>query len=122
VNKTSAFAVAALMAGAVVLSAAAQPTKEELAERLSNVTASDITDSPLPGIYQVQVGSRIAYISQDGRYLMQGDLYDLETSRNLTEATRADSRIDLLAAVPADQMMVFAPADGESAEEQPVQQ
>jgi thiol:disulfide interchange protein DsbC len=67
----------------------------------------------LPGVYQVQVGSRVAYVSQDGRYLLQGDLYDLETSRNLTEVTRASSRIDMLAGVPADQMMVFSPADGE---------
>jgi thiol:disulfide interchange protein DsbC len=93
--------------------AAQQPSKEEIAARLSNVRAEDITDSPLPGVYQVQVGSRIAYISADGRYLLQGDLYDIETSRNLTEATRASSRIDLLAGVPADQMMVFSPSEGE---------
>jgi thiol:disulfide interchange protein DsbC len=78
------------------------------------VSAENITDSPLPGVYQVQVGSRVAYVSEDGRYLMQGDLYDLETSRNLTEASRAGSRVELLADVPADQMMVFAPADGET--------
>lgn len=113
-KKSSALVIVTILGGAIVLSAAAQqPTKEEIAARLSNVTASDITDSPLPGVYQVQVGSRVAYISQDGRYLMQGDLYDLETSRNLTEATRAATRIDLLAAVPADQMMVFSPTDGE---------
>jgi thiol:disulfide interchange protein DsbC len=113
VNNTSAFAATALLSAAFVTIAAAQPSKEEIAERLNNVSAEDISDSPLPGVYQVQVGSRVAYISEDGRYLMQGDLYDLETSRNLTEASRASSRIDLLANVPADQMMVFAAADGE---------
>ena len=114
-SKSSAIAATALFAGALSLAAfAQQPTKEEIAARLNNVAAEDISDSPLPGVYQVQVGSRVAYISQDGRYLMQGDLYDLETSRNLTEASRASSRIDLLAGVPAEEMMVFAPADGES--------
>lgn len=112
-NNTSAFAATALLSAAFVTIAAAQPNKEEIAARLNNVSAEDISDSPLPGVYQVQVGSRVAYISEDGRYLMQGDLYDLETSRNLTEASRASSRIDLLANVPADQMMVFAAADGE---------
>jgi thiol:disulfide interchange protein DsbC len=113
VKKTSAFAASALLSAALLTSATAQPSKEEIAATLNNVSAEDITDSPLPGVYQVQVGSRVAYVSQDGRYLLQGDLYDLETSRNLTEVTRASSRIDMLAGVPADQMMVFSPADGE---------
>lgn len=113
-KNSSAIAATTLLCGALSLTALAQqPTKEEIAARLNNVTAEDITESPLPGVYQVQVGSRVAYISHDGRYLMQGDLYDLETSRNLTEASRAGSRIDLLAGVPAEEMMVFAP-EGET--------
>lgn len=114
-NKTTAFAAAAFLSSALVAGASAQslPTKEEIAARLNNVSAEDITDSPLPGVYQVQVGSRVAYISQDGRFLMQGDLYDLESSRNLTEVARASSRIDMLAAVPQEQMMVFPAADGD---------
>jgi thiol:disulfide interchange protein DsbC len=102
-----------LLSAAAATAATAQTTKEEIASRLNNVKAEDISDSPLPGVYQVQVGSRVAYISQDGRYLLQGDLYDLETSRNLTEATRAGSRVEMLAEVPEDQMMIFAAADGE---------
>ncbi|MGD8808010.1 MAG: DsbC family protein [Gammaproteobacteria bacterium] len=113
-NRTSPLAVAIFFLSAAVATAAtAQTTKEEIASRLNNVKAEDISDSPLPGVYQVQVGSRVAYISQDGRYLLQGDLYDLETSRNLTEATRAGSRVEMLAEVPEDQMMIFAAADGE---------
>lgn len=111
-KKTSAFAAAAVLSG-VFLSAVAQPSKEEIAARLNNVSPEDITESPLPGVYQVQVGSRVAYISADGRYLIQGDLYDIESSRNLTEAARASSRIDMLAEVPAEQMMIFPAADGE---------
>jgi thiol:disulfide interchange protein DsbC len=114
VNRTSPLAVAIFFLSAAAATAAtAQTTKEEIASRLNNVKAEDISDSPLPGVYQVQVGSRVAYISQDGRYLLQGDLYDLETSRNLTEATRAGSRVEMLAEVPEDQMMIFAAADGE---------
>ncbi len=112
-KKTFAIAATALLSAAFATGAVAQPSKAEIAARLNNVSADDITDSPLPGIYQVQVGSRVAYISGDGRFLMQGDLYDLETSRNLTESARASSRIDMLAEVPADQMMIFPAANGE---------
>ena len=112
-NSRSAFVIVALLGVTVAATVTAQTTKEEIAAKLSNVAAEDISDSPLPGVYQVQVGSRVAYISQDGRYLMQGDLYDLDTSRNLTEATRAASRVGLLAEVPDDQMMVFSASNGE---------
>jgi thiol:disulfide interchange protein DsbC len=54
----------------------------------------------------------VAYITTDGRYLMQGELYDLDTSENLTEQTRAASRVELLAAVPRESMMIFAPENG----------
>ncbi len=112
-RKTSIFAASALLGAGLVSIAIAQPSKEELAARLSNVSPEDITDSPLPGIYQVQVGSRVAYISEDGRFLMQGDLYDLESSRNLTEVARSSSRINMLASVPAEEMMVFPASEGE---------
>jgi thiol:disulfide interchange protein DsbC len=113
VNSKLALTIVASLGLTAAAGALAQTTKEEIAAKLNNVTADDISDSPLPGVYQVQVGSRVAYISEDGRYLIQGDLYDLDTSRNLTEATRAASRVDLLAEVPDDQMMVFAATNGE---------
>lgn len=112
-KKTSVFAASVVLSAALATLATAQPSKEELAARLSNVSPEDISASPLPGIYQVQVGSRVAYISEDGRFLMQGDLYDLESSRNLTEGARASSRIDMLSSVPADEMMVFPASNGE---------
>ena len=60
VNKSSAFAVSTLLCAALVTSAPAQqPSKEEIAARLNNVSAEDISESPLPGVYQVQVGSRV---------------------------------------------------------------
>lgn len=89
-------------------------SKEALAEKLNGVSVDDIKPSPLDGVYEVSIGSNVAYVTTDGRYLMQGELYDLETSQNLTEKTRADKRIDLLANVDPDSMIVFAPEDSEA--------
>jgi thiol:disulfide interchange protein DsbC len=92
---------------------APQPlTKEALAKKLPGVEASDITDSPVPGLYQVAVGSDIAYVTQDGRYVLQGELYDAATSKNLTEATRAKARVDMLATIDRNHMIVYGPKDG----------
>jgi thiol:disulfide interchange protein DsbC len=90
---------------------AALPTREEIAAKLKNVSASDLTDSELEGFYEVSVGSRVGYISVDGRFLIEGEVYDLETSRNITEDSRAEARVDLLGGVDPGQMIVFRPTD-----------
>lgn len=85
------------------------PTRAEIAAGLNGVDASDLRDSAVAGFYEVSVGSKVAYISHDGRFLMEGELYNLETSENLTENARAAARIDLLAGVDPAQMIVFSP-------------
>jgi thiol:disulfide interchange protein DsbC len=87
--------------------------KDALAAKLSGVEAGDISDSPVAGVYEVAVGANVAYVTADGRYLLEGELYDLQTNKNLTEQTRATSRVALLNAVPRDKMIVFSPPNGE---------
>jgi thiol:disulfide interchange protein DsbC len=88
-------------------------SKEELAAKLSGVDPADITESPLEGVYQVAVGSNVAYVTKDGRYLIQGEVYDLTTSENLTESTRAAARVELLGSVDRENMIVFSPESGD---------
>ena len=91
----------------------AQPlTKEELAGKLNGVEPSDISDSPVSGIYQVAVGSNVAYVTQDGRFIIRGDIYDASTSANITEVTRSRARAAMLATVDPASMIVFKPANG----------
>lgn len=108
-----------MLAPALVLSAASAddgepPSKEAIAEKLMGVEAEDIVESPLDGVYQVNVGSEVAYVTADGRFLIQGDVYDLDTRENVTEASRAQARVDLLEDVDAEEAIVFAPEDGET--------
>jgi thiol:disulfide interchange protein DsbC len=90
---------------------AATPTRAEIAAKLSGVDAADLRDSAIDGFYEINVGSKVAYISVDGRFLMEGELYDLESSENLTENSRAAARVALLAGVDPSQMIVFSPKD-----------
>lgn len=87
-------------------------TKQQLAQRLRGVDPGDITDSPLPGVYQVSVGPNVAYVTKDGRYLLQGNLYDLRTKQNLTDKVLAKRRVGLLAGVRPDQEIVYKPKNG----------
>jgi thiol:disulfide interchange protein DsbC len=100
------------LTGLAVAAHAQALTKEEIAAKLNGVDPSDIKASPVEGVYEVAVGSNVAYITTDGRFLLEGELYELDTSRNLTEETRATARVDLLGAVDDEEMIVFSPADG----------
>jgi len=68
-----------------------------------------IKASQLPGIYEVVMGSQIMYVSKDGRYLLQGDLFDIKTNINLTENTRSEKRVGLLNSIKESDMIVFKP-------------
>ena len=84
-------------------------TREELAATLPGVQAGDIHDSPLPGMYEIVLDSDVVYISRDGSFLIQGDVFDLQDRRNLTESRRAQARADLLASADPESMIVFSP-------------
>ena len=84
-------------------------TREELAATLPGVQAGDIHDSPLPGMYEIVLDSDVVYVSRDGSYLIQGDVFDLQERRNLTEGRRARARADLLASADLESMIVFSP-------------
>jgi len=92
---------------------AAELLKQELATKLLGVEATDISESPIEGLYQITVGTNVAYVSVDGRFLMRGEIYDIETSQNLTENVRASTRTEMLGSVDPDTILVFSPPDGE---------
>ncbi|HEX7081393.1 MAG TPA: DsbC family protein [Gammaproteobacteria bacterium] len=102
-----------LALSAAVADEPAALTKEELAAKLNGVDAGDITESPIEGVYQVSVGSNVGYVTADGRYFIEGEVYDLQTRENVTEKTRSKARVELLNGVDADDMIVFSPESGE---------
>jgi thiol:disulfide interchange protein DsbC len=55
------------------------------------------------------MGGLIAYVTPDGKYLVSGNIYDLETEMNLTATRRNAARAKALAAAPESQMIVFSP-------------
>jgi thiol:disulfide interchange protein DsbC len=104
----------ALPFGCAAVGAAAQDlSKQELATRLNGVAVDDISDSPVTGLYEVAVGANVAYVTKDGRYIIRGDIYDAETSANVSEETRSRARVAMLESVDPASMIVFKPASGE---------
>ncbi|MDT0617681.1 DsbC family protein [Salinisphaera sp. P385] len=65
------------------------------------------------GLYRAHIGSQILYVTPDGRFAINGDLYDLESRTNVTEQARSDSRASAMAELDADDAIVFSP-EGET--------
>ena len=106
-----AFATAALPAAAADLPPVPDEVRERIAAEFDIIEPSDVYASPVDGWYMVRKGSIIAYVSGDVRYLLQGDMIDLDAGVNLTALARDDSRAELVAALRDDQVISFAPDD-----------
>ena len=83
------FCGALMVALAGVVQAADIP--EAVTQQLNNLLPGRAPDglqaTPLPGLYEARFGTSILYISEDGRYLIDGSILDLQQRTNLTEAT-----------------------------------
>ncbi len=93
--------------------AAAAPIPADVRARvvakLPGASPGDVGPSPVPGLYEVTMGGLIAYVSADGKYLVSGNVYDLDSQVNLTETRRNAARAKALAAASESNMIVFGP-------------
>ena len=71
----------------------------------------DLRPSPIPGIYEFMQGAEISYLTADGKYFIDGNLYDMKSRDNLTEALRTHARVALINSVPESEMLIFSPAN-----------
>lgn len=108
--------ITALSLALLVVSQAAMAEKDVtkvLEEKLSKLIPGEapdsIMESPLKGIYQVSYGAQIFYLSADGNYLLQGDLVDVNTRKNLTVEASRGGRASMMKKVKTDSTVTFAP-------------
>jgi thiol:disulfide interchange protein DsbC len=71
----------------------------------------DLRPSPIPGIFEFAQGAEVSYLTADGKYFIDGNIYDMDSRANLTEEVRTRARVAMLAAVPESQMIIFSPAN-----------
>ena len=69
----------------------------------------DLRPSPIAGIYEYSQGADVTYLTADGKFFIDGNIYDMDTRQNLSEVRRAQVRAALIAAVPESQMVIFSP-------------
>jgi len=118
VAETSLAAIAAITllcgtAGAADVDPELEQVRAKVSSMFDAIDPEHVSASPIDGWYTVQRGSIIAYISADGRYLLQGDLIDLDRQVNLSEESRNDARRELVAALKDEDSILFSPANPE---------
>ena len=70
---------------------AEQQVKTEIQKKLgTNAKVRSVTASPVSGLYEVLVGNEIFYTDTSGKYLIQGEIIELASGKNLTELRQAD--------------------------------
>jgi len=70
-----------------------------------------VTPSPVPGLYEVVAGPDVLYVTQDGRYLIQGSIIDLEERRNLTAPRIAQAAANAIEGVGEENMVIYEPKE-----------
>lgn len=72
-----------------------------------------ISETPIEGVLQVQINSDIVYVSADGKYLLQGQIMDIDTKANITDQAKSGIRLSLLTDVKLDEQISFSPKEPE---------
>lgn len=70
-----------------------------------------IDDAAFPGFQAAIVSGQVVYVSNDGKYLIQGSAYDIAARKDLGEEAMKSLRVELMRDMPLKDRIVFAPKD-----------
>lgn len=82
-----------------------------LAKVLPDNPPTSVKPSVVDGLYQVEIGPQVMFVTADGRYLVDGAIIDLQSRENIAEAAQAEARQRTMAKVGDDHAIVFAADD-----------
>ena len=83
--------------------------KEALLKQLPRAADAKIKPTPINGLYEVMSAGQIMYTTKDARYIIDGDMFDMVSRKNLTEDTRGGIRLQELDKLGEDNMLVYTP-------------
>ena len=82
---------------------------EVLRELNPRIAVDSIAKAPIPGFREVVAGGQVVYVSDDGKYLFQGELMDVAARRNLSDDALTKVRGEVLKTLPLADRIVFSP-------------
>lgn len=107
----SAAAAPAPVPAATVVPAVRAAITASVDEMAPGARVQTIAPMPIAGLYQVVAQGQVLYMTGDGRYVIQGDAYDIKTRTPLNSLTMDRMRRDAIARLDPSRMIRFAPAN-----------
>jgi thiol:disulfide interchange protein DsbC len=77
---------------------------------LPEASVDSVTPAPVAGISEVLIGTKLFYVTNDGKYIFNGTLIELATRTDLSEKRLTGVRHELMEGVSENDMIIF-PAD-----------
>jgi thiol:disulfide interchange protein DsbC len=91
VISTIVFISASFILSSSAQAQADQQIKTEIQKKLgTNAKVRSVTPAPVSGLYEVLVGNDIFYPDANAKYLIQGEIIELASGKNITEQRQAD--------------------------------
>jgi len=72
-------------------------------------TITRIRTTPFGNMYEVLLGPSVIYMSGDGRFILKGDLFDMQEHQNISENERALARRAIFASLSSNEYIEFSP-------------
>ncbi len=105
------FAIACLFLASASLLADQVPeqVRSAMSKIMPGIEPAWVKPAPIADFFEVAYGPHLFYISTDGRYLLRGDVLDLENNRNLTQPGRKKARLTAIESLGEESMIVYEP-------------
>ncbi len=84
---------------------------ERLREQLPGITFTDISESTMPGLFEVISDGQIYYVNESAQYLIDGNLIRLSDRANLTDARLGRIHMGLIEEMDEKNMLIYEPEE-----------
>jgi thiol:disulfide interchange protein DsbC len=104
------FLLTALLVAAGVSAATPEETvRKAMGSLAPNVKIDAVQESVVPGFYEAIAGGEFVYVTKDGKYVIDGNAYDVASKHDLTADARARVRKEALDRIGPEKRIVFSP-------------
>jgi thiol:disulfide interchange protein DsbC len=104
------FVTGLLLAASAFAGPAEDTVRAAMAKLAPQVKIDAVQESVIPGFYEAIAGGQFVYVTKDGKYVIDGNAYDVGNRRDLTAGARAKVRKSALDKVGPEKRIAFAPA------------
>lgn len=81
--------------------------RQAMTKSMPSMKIDSVVPSEIKGLYEMAVGANIFYVSEDGKYLLQGRLVDVAARKDLTEEKLSGTRKKAIEKIGQENMIVF---------------